>query len=88
MLVAASLNRALLDFNDFKDHQSQEKSNDEFHGLVNILDIILVVNDLHGVNNIGGAAGHFGVLRPYTCFTNTLRPSESVGRLSSGCGRL
>jgi len=60
MLVAASLNRALVDLNDFKDHQNQEKFNDEFHGLVNVLNIILVVNDLHGVNNIGGAAGHFG----------------------------
>jgi len=73
MLVAASLDRALVNPNDFKDHQNQKWSNDEFNGLVNILENILVVNDLHGVNNVGGATGHLGrfaahlgVLRPYS----------------------
>jgi len=44
---------------------------------VDILSIVLVVNDLYGVNHIGGAAGHFGrfaahlgVLRPDTWFTS------------------
>jgi len=83
MLVAASLNRALVDLNHLKYHQNQELSNDELHDLVDILNIFLVVNDLYGVNHIGGAAGHFGrfaphlrVLRPCTWFTSSFRPSE------------
>jgi len=41
-----------------------------------------VVNNLYCVNHIGGAAGHFrrfatylGVLRPFTWFTSSFRPS-------------
>jgi len=85
MLVAESLNGELVDLNNFKEHQNQEKSNDELHGLVNVLNIILVVNDLHGVNDIGGA--NLGVLRPYAWFTSSLRPLEFLGGLPSGCGR-